>query len=107
MVIPPNRADIMDNKARAKFILVTEDGGSNSSQEPAFTQDTPFYKQIIDSSNPNIIYYGYASPGIALDVANWLITRQTISGSIVITEFAEGSREFNQKWSERAILAYS
>lgn len=67
----------------------------------------PVYKQITDSSDGTIQYIGLANPGVNTSDAKWQIRRQTVSGSVVTIEFANGSLAFNQIWDKRTFLSYS
>ena len=68
--------------------------------------DAPKYKHIIDTPDATTQYNGFAEPGTATSAASWLITKQTISGNVITIEFANGSREFNQIWDNRASLNF-
>ena len=55
-----------------------------------------------------VTYIGYCKRlGIGFDKPEWLIIRITETGGLTTPEYATGSTEFKNKWSERASLSYS
>ena len=69
---------------------------------------------IDDTGTSGVEYIGYARPVNASGVpasphtsdAVWLIQRITTAGSVITTEWANGSVEFNSVWGNRASLNY-
>jgi len=64
---------------------------------------------IVDESNPNIIYRGYAAPGANVGAAVWAI-KKTVSnttGDLTTTTWADGNQNFDNIWNNRATLVYS
>lgn len=56
----------------------------------------------------SVTYIGYCKRlGTAYNKPEWLIIRITESGGLTTPEYASGSTEFKNKWSERATLSYS
>lgn len=63
---------------------------------------------IIDRVDSNLIFFGFALPSCkSEDDKKWLIQIYVKDADgIERTGFANGVREFNQAWSERAELSY-
>jgi hypothetical protein len=64
---------------------------------------------IVDESNPNIIYRGYAVAGANVAAAVWAI-KKTVSnanGDVTTTTWADGNQNFDNIWNNRATLVYS
>jgi hypothetical protein len=66
----------------------------------------PTLTEKIDKPSSDVTYFGQAKLGTADDDAGWLISRVLKDGSLISTQYANGSRRFNQKWSDRATLTY-
>jgi hypothetical protein len=55
-----------------------------------------------------IIYQGYATPNSSKDKAVWQIRKLTYNGmNLTDVQFAQGSKEFNFIWNNRAGYTYS
>jgi|GEM_PF-2277390 len=52
-------------------------------------------------------YKGYAPLGTPEDAPGWLITKTSTTGTVTRVEYAFGSQAFNQRWSQRTLLAYA
>lgn len=61
---------------------------------------------IVDQQN-DATYYGYAPLGTGESEKRWLIKRVKTTGTVTITEYANGSLSFENAWSDRANLHYS
>ena len=93
-------------KHRRVFIKDKEDEDIDSTN-PLFVTQTPRFKHITDNSSASVQYFGYADPGTGTGEALWLITKQTVSETIITLEFANGSTEFTNIWDNRATYDYS
>lgn len=61
----------------------------------------------IDDASATVTYKGWAQPGSSPGDSVWRIARFTISGTQVIEELADGNRNFDNEWDNRASLSYS
>jgi hypothetical protein len=66
-----------------------------------------FEPVLIDESNPNIIYKGFASPAAKPEDAVWAIQKISNTGDICSYQWADGNKNFDNIWNDRAALAYS
>lgn len=64
------------------------------------------YTSRIDEASATITYVGHADPGSAEGVAVWRIKKIDSSGVLKVL-FADGDKEFNNIWTDRASLTYS
>jgi len=71
------------------------------------TSATPEELSYIDQYSDTVFYFGYAAIGSVTSGAVWKITRLTISGTIVKTEYAAGVSTYTQVWDNRTSLSYS
>lgn len=56
----------------------------------------------------NMVYEGWAAPGVATSASGWAIRKNTYSGSnVVATQWAGGNGAFANIWDNRASLSYS
>jgi hypothetical protein len=62
---------------------------------------------IIDQASASVRYVGYAPLGTPQTSANWMIKRVTTTGTVTITEYANGEMTFRTAWSARATAQYS
>lgn len=60
----------------------------------------------LDQVSDTLFYVGKALIGKVDSDANWLIVRYTTTGSILKSEYANGSEAFDQVWNDRATLTY-
>ena len=60
----------------------------------------------LDQVSDTLFYVGKALIGKVDADANWLIIRYTQTGSILKSEYANGSEAFDQVWDDRATLTY-
>ena len=66
------------------------------------------YKYRAEYSSYNVIYEGWALPGIATSVARWKICKHTYSGTnLTQTDWADGNKNFDNVWDDRGTLSYS
>lgn len=66
-------------------------------------------KQRIQYVDTTTNYYGLAAPGTSEEAAGWQIRRETLDsqGRTTAIDFASGTLENNQIWTNRATLLYS
>lgn len=89
--------------------ILKTDANGNVLQE-SYIGDMKFRAEY---SGSNLIYKGFARPGIATSTAKWQIAKLTYSGSNITQidwpQDASGhaSSEFNFVWDDRATYTYS
>lgn len=66
-----------------------------------------FEPKLIDESNANIVYKGYANPGAVSNTAVWAIEKVTNIKGVLSYQWANGSRNFENVWDNRKTLMYS
>ncbi|MBA2611303.1 MAG: hypothetical protein H0U95_04975 [Bacteroidetes bacterium] len=66
-----------------------------------------FEPVLIDESNPNVIYKGFASPAAITQDAVWAIQRVSINAEICSYQWADGNKNFDNVWNNRATLIYA
>lgn len=71
------------------------------------TTDSQTYDKLIDEASSTIIYIGECAVGSAgqTDQEIWRIKKVDQTSGIKIT-YANGSSDFNKKWTERATYTY-
>jgi hypothetical protein len=60
----------------------------------------------LDQVSDTLFYVGKAEIGRLDSGAQWLIIRYTTVGSVLKSEYANGSEAFDQVWNDRATLTY-
>lgn len=63
--------------------------------------------QNVDEPDDTTTYIGYARPGTLDSEAKWKIKKISVVGTVTKTRLANGVRDFNQVWDNRASLSYS
>lgn len=66
-----------------------------------------FEPVLVDESNPNIIYKGFASPAAKVEDAVWSIQKISNIGDVCSYQWADGNKNFDNVWNNRAALSYS
>jgi hypothetical protein len=66
-----------------------------------------FEPRIVDETNPNVIYRGFALSNIALDFAGWAIQKITNNKGVYTYQWAGGTKSFDKVWNGRKTLVYS
>ena len=67
-----------------------------------------FYEpSLVDETNPNMIYRGFADPGAEKGSAVWAIQQVENEGGIITYKWAGGNKNFDKIWDNREGLAYS
>jgi hypothetical protein len=70
--------------------------------------DKVFYQpMLVDESNPNAIYNGYALPGAKTTDAVWAIQKVTKVKGVLTYQWAAGTKAFDKIWNNRTALIYS
>jgi hypothetical protein len=70
--------------------------------------DKVFYEpKIVDESDVNMVYNGYALPGASPEQAVWAIQKVTFANGFYTYEWAGGNKNFDKKWSDRNLLSFS
>jgi hypothetical protein len=62
---------------------------------------------IIDESDTNRIYSGFADIDATPDQPRWAIMRTTIQDDIITNEWADGTQAMTSVWDNRTALSYS
>jgi hypothetical protein len=68
---------------------------------------TPYQPKLVDESNANVVYNGFAVPGSAVDAAVWAIQRVTKTNGVYSYQWAGGTKAFDKIWNNRKVLIYS
>ncbi len=67
-----------------------------------------FYEpKIVDESDVNMVYNGYALPGALPEQAVWAIQKVSFRDGLYTYEWAGGNKNFDKKWSDRNLLSFS
>ncbi len=67
-----------------------------------------FYEpKIVDESDVNMVYNGYALPGALPEQSVWAIQKVTFANGFYTYEWAGGNKNFDKKWSDRNLLSFS
>ncbi len=70
--------------------------------------DKTFYQpKLVDESNANVIYNGFALPGSAVDAPVWAVQKVTKTNGVYSYLWAGGNRNFDKVWNNRKALIYS
>jgi hypothetical protein len=68
---------------------------------------TPYQPKLVDESNANVIYNGFAIPGAAVDTAVWAIQKVTKTNGVFSYQWAGGTKNFDKIWNNRKTFIYS
>jgi hypothetical protein len=67
-----------------------------------------FYQpKMVDESDVNVVYNGFAVPGTNPEANTWAIQRVTFANQIYTYEWAGGTKDFDKTWTGRTDLQYS
>jgi len=70
--------------------------------------DKLFYEpKMVDESNANIVYKGFAVPGAKTSEAVWAVTKITNNKGVLAYQWAGGTKNFDKVWDNRKALIYS
>ena len=106
IVTNDNLTDNIPQKSR----VVT---GSDIGDDEKRVLDTIIASQIVkqryavDSGDSTICYVGWAVPGVATSISQWMIKRLDESGDDLNVDFADGNFLFDNIWDDRESLSYS
>lgn len=81
------------------FMEVNSDGSTSTSSAA--------YSTRIDEVSSAVTYFGKAGLGAAEGSAIWQISKLTISGTVSTLVYADGNKNFDNVWSNRASLTYT
>lgn len=62
---------------------------------------------LIDNVGGGVIYTGWASLGSKETDPVWKISKQSVSGTVTRTEYADGDMSYDNVWDDRATLNYT
>lgn len=66
-----------------------------------------FEPVLVDETNPNTVYKGYAIPGAKTSDPVWAIEKVNSKNGILSHKWAGGTKSFDKIWDDRATLIYS
>ena len=66
-----------------------------------------FEPVLVDESNPNVIYKGFASPAAETGEPVWAIQRVSVAADVCSFQWADGNKNFDNVWKDRATLNYA
>jgi len=72
-----------------------------------FVSNGSNYTIIIDSTDSNNVYFGWAQPGSATSDSVWRIQKKVTSGGIQYFYWCNASTAFNYVWDNRASYSFS
>ena len=64
-------------------------------------------KPIVDVASASVTYRGYAPLGTGTDEAKWKIERDSKTGNVTTTQYADGNMDYDNVWDNRASLSYT
>jgi hypothetical protein len=75
----------------------------------ASLEESTLLQQRWEYTGNNLIYVGYANPGVSESDNAWLIIKYTYDSSNQATHkrFADSSRAFDKNWTDRAGYDYA
>jgi hypothetical protein len=95
----------LENKQQ---IILLKDAVSALSQTTSNMNDKiAFPIKIVDETNPNVKYEGYAQPGARPEQAVWAIQKIANNDGIITYEWAMGNKNFDKVWDARLTFTYS
>jgi hypothetical protein len=81
---------------------------SQLSEKVAVMNDKLFYEpKLVDETNANAIYKGYAVPGSLPANGVWAILKVTNNKGVLSYQWAGGNKSFDKIWDNRKALIYS
>lgn len=81
---------------------------SQLSEKVTAMNDKIFYEpKLVDETNSNAVYKGFANPGAATDQAVWAILKVTNNKGVLSYHWAGGNKNFDKVWDNRKALVYS
>lgn len=95
------------NEEINKLNLLNETVSTIRNSVSALDSKVFFEPVLIDESNPNIIYKGFASPRAKMEEAVWAIQKISYTDDICTYQWADGNKDFNNIWNNRITLTYA
>lgn len=81
---------------------------SNVKRDLDLLNEKLFYDpKIVDETNANVVYKGFANPGAKKNEAVWAVLRITNTKGVLSYEWSKGSKTFENVWDNRKALLYS
>jgi hypothetical protein len=68
---------------------------------------TPYQPSLVDESNANAVYNGFALPGAKVTDPVWAIQKVTKVKGVLTYQWAAGTKTFDKIWNNRTALIYS
>lgn len=68
---------------------------------------TPYQPSLVDESNANAVYNGFALPGAKVTDPVWAIQKVTKVKGVLTYQWAAGTKAFDKIWNNRVALIYS
>jgi hypothetical protein len=96
-------AATVDNGTLTDYVVAGDEIGGAQNQ---WVVSRPFAARI-DEASESVTYFAWAVPGTLDAATSWRIMRQTITGNVTATEWADGNESFDNVWANRASLSYS
>ena len=62
---------------------------------------------MVDETNPNLVYNGFANPGANVQEPVWAIQKVTNTKGVLTYQWAAGNKNFDKIWNNRKDLVYS
>lgn len=62
---------------------------------------------LVDETVPGAIFRGFAAAGTNADAAAWAIQKVTNNNGIISHQWADGNKNFDKVWANRATLTYN
>lgn len=81
--------------------------GNLQAKVNSLDEKTFFQPKLVDESNANVVYNGFAAPGAKLDVGVWAIQKVTKTNGVYSYQWAGGDKNFDKVWNNRKALIYS
>ncbi len=78
------------------------------SEKVTSMNDKIFYEpKLVDETNSNVVYKGFANPGAKTDEPVWAILKVTNNKGVLSYHWAGGNKNFDKIWDNRKALVYS
>lgn len=90
-----------------KLNTINDQIGSIKTSVSALDSKIFFDPVLVDESNPQVIYKGFASPAAIEDQAVWAIQKITNTGDVCSYQWADGNKNFDNVWKDRTTLTYA
>ena len=78
---------------------------TNAPVVKTFAEHLP--QPFVDNASESVTYYGWAPMGTDENEAHWRIMKEVKEGNVTKRLYAQGSMDFEFKWSERTNYTYS